>query len=130
MSAPARRRPLASSRRGFSLLELLVALAIFALAAAALLTLSAENTRLAQHLETRTLAGVVASNLAVESVIAAELSQEDAGAAAMAGRDWRWSRTLTTTADPSLVRIDIRVSDADAPDAVAASLSLFREQAP
>ena len=49
-----------ADRRGFTLIELLVALAVFSLAALALLNLSAENTRSASRVETRTLGGVVA----------------------------------------------------------------------
>lgn len=118
------------TRRGFSLLELLVALAVFALAAAALLGLSAENTRLAAHLETRALAGLVADNLAVEAAVAPAIPQGGTGTLELAGRRWRWTQTATPTDDPGLVRIDIRVAPDDSPgDAVAAGLTLFREAA-
>jgi len=50
--------------RGFSLIELLVALAVFALAVLALLNLAGESTRTAVLLEERVLAGVVAENRA------------------------------------------------------------------
>ncbi|MFP5297125.1 MAG: prepilin-type N-terminal cleavage/methylation domain-containing protein, partial [Alphaproteobacteria bacterium] len=42
------------ARQGFSLVELLVALAVFSLAAMALLNLSGENTRSAARVEDRT----------------------------------------------------------------------------
>lgn len=119
------------ARGGFSLLELLVALAIFALAATALLGLAAENTRTAQHLETRALAGLVANNLAVEARTAAGPPSSDAGVLDLAGRRWRWSRETAATDDPALVRLDIRVRPADAPeDAVAAGLTLFLSPSP
>lgn len=115
---------------GFTLLELLVALAVFALAAAALLRLSAENTRLATHLETRALAGVVAGNLAVEAAIA-PTPQGETGVTDLAGRRWRWTRTPSATDDPDLIRIDIQVGPDDAADpAVAAGLTLFRDARP
>ena len=56
-----------TERSGFTLIEMLVALAVFSLAAMALLNLSGENTRTAARVETRTLGGVVAENLAVEA---------------------------------------------------------------
>ena len=115
-------------RAGFTLVELLVALAVFSLAALALLNLSAENTRSAARVETRTLGGVVAENLAVEAMIGASVSEGSAsGQTALAGRTWRWTRTVTATDDPDLLRIDIRVRDADSQ---AAERSLFRSRAP
>lgn len=50
-------RSSAAGRAGFTLIEMLVALAVFALAAMALLNLSGEATRSAVRLEARTLAG-------------------------------------------------------------------------
>lgn len=120
-----------SARAGFSLLELLVALAIFALAAVALLSLAGENARTAQHLEIRALAGIVASNLAVEARTAPGAPTSDAGALELAGRRWLWSREAIVTDDPDLVRFDIRVRPEDAPQgAVSASLTMFRSAAP
>lgn len=118
-------------RAGFTLLELLVALAVFALAAAAILNLSAENSRLAQHLHTRAMAGIVANNLAVEATVAPLPPAAGSGTAALAGQTWAWTRTTTPTDDAALVRIDIQVSEPEAADgAVAASLTLFRDAAP
>jgi type II secretion system protein I len=59
-----------SSRAGFTLIECLVALAVFGLAAMALLNLSGESTRSAARVETRTLGGIVADNVAAEAMIA------------------------------------------------------------
>ena len=50
------------SARGFTLLEVLVALAIFALIAASVLTASARSVRTASQLENKTLAMWVADN--------------------------------------------------------------------
>lgn len=102
------------ARQGFTLIELLVALAVFSLAALALLNLTGENTRSAARVETRTLGGVVAENLAVEAMIAPELPEGTAsGRVPLAGRDWRWTRTVTPTDAPDLIRIHIKVSDGE-----------------
>ena len=61
-------------RDGFTLVEMLVAMAVFGLSAMALLNLAGENTRSAARVESRTLGGVVADNLVVEAVIAPSLS--------------------------------------------------------
>lgn len=114
------------TKEGFTLIELLVALAVFSLAALALLNLTGENTRSAARVETRVLGGIVAENLAVEAMIAPSVSEGAAsGRTPMAGRDWRWTRTVTATAEPDLLRIDIRVRDAEGQ---AAARTIFRSR--
>ena len=112
-------------RSGFTLIELRVALAVFALAALALLNLGGENTRSAARAETRTLGGIVAENLAVEAMTVqpAPAPGDSDGAQPLAGRDWRWTRAVTATDDPDILRIDIRVSDGEGQ---AAERVLFR----
>ncbi|TQV29568.1 type II secretion system protein GspI, partial [Xanthomonas perforans] len=65
-------RHLANARAssGFSLLELIVALAIFGIAVVGLLNLSSESTRTAVVLEEHALAAVVAENQAIEATLA------------------------------------------------------------
>ena len=114
------------NKEGFSLIELLVALAVFSLAALALLNLTGENTRSAARVETRTLGGVVAETLAVEAMIAPSISEGTAsGRTALAGRDWRWTRTVAATDDPDLLRIDIRVAT---DEGQAADRTVFRSR--
>ncbi len=113
-------------RQGFTLIEMLVALAVFSLAALALLNLSGENTRSAARVETRTLGGVVAENLAVEAMIAPTVAEGTAsGQTRLAGRPWQWTRAVTSTDDPDLIRIDIRVRDAEGQ---AAERTVFRSR--
>lgn len=113
--------------RGFSLLELLVALAVFALVVLALLNLSGESVRTAVVVEERTLAAVVADNRAVESALlpldalrAARTGRDELG-----GRRWRWTRTLVPTDDAALVRVEIAVRPEGARH-VAAEAQLLR----
>jgi len=116
------------ARRGFTLVETLVALAVFSLAALALLNLSGENSRSAARVETRTLGGIVAENLAVEAMIAAEPPRgASSGQVDLAGRNWRWIRTVTETDDPDITRIVIFVDDAEGR---AADRTLFRGRRP
>lgn len=97
-------------RAGFTLLELLVALGVFSLAALALVNLSAESAATQSRIETRTLGGIVADNLAVEAMIArGGPPLDDEGVSVLAGREWRWSRTTTATSDPSLHRVTLEV---------------------
>ena len=57
-----------SSERGFTVLEMLVAMAILSLGALALLNLAGENTRTAAALRTHLFAGIVADNRAIEAI--------------------------------------------------------------
>ena len=117
---------MAERRDGFTLIELLVALAVFSLAALALLNLAGENTRSAARVETRTLGGVVAENLAVEAMIAPQMAEgEIAGRTQLAGRDWRWTRSVVPTDDPDLLRVEIRVLTEEGQ---AADRTLFRSR--
>lgn len=113
-----------ADRPGFTLIELLVALAVFSLAAMALLNLSGEGARSAARVETRTLGGIVAENLAVEAMTAPSLPVgETTGQVDLAGQAWRWRRIVTGTEVPGMGRIDIAVfSD----EGLAADRTLFR----
>lgn len=112
---------------GFSLIEMLVALTVFGLAVLGLLNLAGESTRSAVVIEERVLAGVVADNLAVEAMTA----NAEALAAAAAGSEiagdlrWRWTRTLSVTDNPAILRVDIVVMP-EHEQRIAAELSLFR----
>lgn len=118
------RKPRSGARQGFTLIELLVALAVFSLAALALLNLAGENTRSAARVETRTLGGIVAENLAVETMIAPRTPEGlTSGITPLAGRSWRWTRTVAPTDDPDLLRVDIHV---DTDDGRAADRVIFR----
>lgn len=114
----------ARDREGFTLIELLVALAVFSLAALALLNLSGENTRSAARVETRTLGGIVAENRAVETMIAPSIAEGTTnGQTPLAGRPWRWTQTVTGTAEPDLLRVHITVRDSEGQ---AAERTVFR----
>lgn len=112
---------------GFSLLEMLVALAVFGLVVLALLNLAGENTRTAAIVEERVLAGVVADNRAVEASIEplAALADAIAGDERVGDRDWRWTRSVDATDDPGIVRVEIAVRPADA-ERVVAEATVFR----
>lgn len=99
------------SEQGFTLLEMLVALSILAVAALTLMRLDAFALRTAGDLDESSLAAVVAQNRAVEiwsdpapPTIGRFSSVEDNG-----GRVWRVRQTVARTADARLLRIDLLV---------------------
>lgn len=120
---PCRRHPHA----GFTLLEMLIAVAVFALVVLALLNLAGVSTRTAAVVEERVLAAIVAGNRAVEAAIepAASLAAHTTGVEQLGGREWRWTRRLAPTDDPALLRIAIDVHPAGS-DRIAAELVAFR----
>ena len=114
---------------GFTLIELLVALAVFSLAVLALLNVSGENVRTAGAIESRVLAGVVADNRAVEvlTALAPPAPGFAVGQEAAGGRLWRWTRLVTPTPDPELLRIDITVAELESRGTLA-TVTLFRSR--
>lgn len=112
---------------GFTLLEMLVALSVFAMAAVALLHLSGESTRTAVIVEEQVLAGIVADNLAVDASVEAvsDLRTPASGTTTLGSREWRWSRTALPTADADLLQVRVQVGMAGE-TRVAASVDVFR----
>lgn len=97
--------------RGFTLLEILVALAVIAVALAAALKASGEGASNAAHLRDRTLAHWVAMNTVTELQIARSWPAlgRTTGAARMAGKEWFWAVTTAATPDDAVRRLDVEV---------------------
>jgi general secretion pathway protein I len=111
---------------GFTLIELMVALAIFSLAALALLRLEGATLKSTATIADRAVGQIVVRNLAVQVLTDARspaLGTAD-GVVVNAGRTWRWTRETKRTADERIVRVDLHVTD-DAGQASGA-LSLAR----
>lgn len=102
-----------SRQHGFTLIEMMVALAVFSLAALALIRLENATIRGAASLDTMVVAQMVARNVAVEAMTDARpptlgLAR---GSERNGGRDWSWTRTTAPTADSRILRIDVTVAD-------------------
>lgn len=115
-----------ASERGFTLVEMLVALAIFSLAALALLRLEGATVTTTALLQEQALAQIVARNLAVEALTDPEPPAFGAtrGEAVNAGRKWRWIRVVGRSPEPRIQQIRIEVRSDRGPE--AANLTLFR----
>ena len=101
------------AERGFTLIEIMVALVVFSLAAMALIRLEGATIRSAGVLDRTMLAQTVARNVAIEAVTdptppARGVSN---GVEENGGRSWAWSRSVQATGNAAIVRIDVAVAD-------------------
>ena len=108
--------------QGFSLVEALVALGVFAMAGVAIVQLQAHALGAFARVEQRALADLVAQNRMTEVMASHPLpplgrTQETAH---FAGRDWRLSVIVARTPDARTRRISI---EAGAPDAAPVALA-------
>ncbi len=105
---------------------MLVALAIFSLAALALLRLGGATATNSARLTEQALAQTVARNLAVEVLTDPQSPPfgTQAGALTNAGRQWRWTRIVARSPEARIQLITIRVEGEQGIG--AATLTLFR----
>ncbi len=98
-----------SKKQGFTLLEVLVALAVLAIGLAAVIKVSIENAENARYLRDKTLAHWVAMNVLTEIQIREESPKLGEGTAMMAAREWYWVLKVSETMDKDLRRLYIEV---------------------
>ena len=113
--------------RGFTLIEVVVAVAILALALGALISSMARYADNAGYLRDKTVALWVAHNRLTEIGLepAWPATGKSDGDAELAGIDWRWDVTVSETPDPRVRRVDITVRRKSEAEGQAAALSSF-----
>lgn len=110
---------------GFTLLEVLVAVAILSLISLATLQLAGASVDAARHVQGRTMAMIVAENALVDALLDPSAARgTQTRVADNIGQNWCITQTIEAMPDPRVLRVDIRV-EGDRPLARAA-LSTYK----
>ena len=104
--------------RGFTLLEVLIALAVLALSMGAVIKATSDYTGNQSYLRDRTLAMWVARNVLVEYQVKGEWLSvgERKGTREMGNQEWRWLARISQTEEAELRRLDVEVYPVDSDD--------------
>lgn len=110
-----------SGRRGFTLVEVLVALAVIAIALTAVLRSFGQGVDTTIALRDRTVAMWIAQNKLAEHHIAKSWPDPDTteGTVEMAGREWRWREQVSAGPDDDVRRIEVQIRSAPDREALA-----------
>lgn len=100
---------------GFTLVEVLAALAIFSIAAIGLVHATSEGARAATIVERRAMAAIVAENALADTVL--DQARLETGrrveSVELSGREWEVERTVSRTPNPLVFELTIQVRAAD-----------------
>lgn len=103
--------------RGFTLIEVLVALVVLSIALAAIISATSSYVANSGYLRDRSFAHWVAMNRVTEAYLDADWPEvgKKRGEESMGGNAWAWSREVLATADEDVRRIEVevRVSEDD-----------------
>ncbi len=104
--------------QGFTLLEVMIALAVLALAMGAIIKASSDYTSNESYLRDRTMAMWVARNELVRLQTSREWPStgERKGTGEMGSREWRWKARISQTDESELRRVDVEVYALDSDD--------------
>ena len=108
-------KAVSASHRGFTLIEVLVALAIVAIGMAALMTALTSSAGTTVYMRDKTLAEWVALNQLETVRLALQRPKKGKtdGDAEMAGRKWKWHQEVLETEVKGIMRVDVSVKPAE-----------------
>lgn len=97
-------------KSGFTLLEVLVALAIFATAAIAVIRSVSQHINTLSYLEEKTFASMVADNQMAKVILSERKPTKSNGKEELAGIEWYWTVEPVATAGNLLQAFDVNVA--------------------
>lgn len=118
---------------GFTLIEILVALAIIATAVGAVVAGVSGYVNNAAYLRDRTVAQWVVSNKIAELQLGSEWPSpgDRRGETLMADHEWSWQVKISATDDPDVLRLDVSAyADKDSDNALADAVAYLGRPAP
>lgn len=120
-----------TKKRGFTLIEVMLAMAIFAFAGVALVSSVDTHLRNLSHLETKMIASWVASNQLVEATLDKSwpLKNNKKGKVELAGREWFWQQKIAKTNDNNMSAVSIEVRLKETQKSFLASLTTYVSKA-
>jgi len=103
--------------KAFTLIEVLLALAVFSLAGVALLSTSANHSNQLSYIERQMYANWVASNKLTEAKLSTKWPPQNnqKGTFEMAGHEWHWLQKVIKTEDNDMraIVIEVRTKEKD-----------------
>jgi len=122
--------PNGAKKSGFTLIEVMLAMAVFAVAGVALLGVADNNYRHISHLEEQMFANWVASNQLVEASLDKTWPPKNnrKGKVEMAGRTWYWQQKVVKTANKEMRAVTMEVRLDEDEELVTSSVTTYLAQ--
>ncbi len=116
-----------SRQRGFTLLEVMVALAVLAIGMSALIKASSSATANTAYLNERTLASWVASNVLTELQLSGQFPAlgDKRGTTLMANHEWHWQMKVIKTELPTMHKVEVAVRSREESERPVSTLTGF-----
>lgn len=112
---------------GMTLLEVMVAIMIFAMTATAILRSGSEHLRSTVMIKDISIATWVANNALSEIILEAKwpLKKNKKGEAEMAGSTWYWRQVITDTMDKDFKQVTVEVAKDQQMDTMVTSVATY-----
>ncbi len=118
-------------QKGFTLIEVMLAMAVFSIAGIAILGTADTNARNLGYLESKIIANWVASNQLVEATLDSSWPPKNnkKGKVELAGQEWLWQQKVIKTTDKDLRAIVMEVRlDEKNPAALTSLMTYISKQ--
>lgn len=114
-------------KNGFTLIEVMLAMAVFSIAGIAILGTADTNARNLGHLESKIIASWVASNQLVEVTLDTVWPPKNnkKGKVELAGQEWFWQQKVLKTTDKDLRAVVMEVRLTETEESILTSLTTY-----